>query len=122
METQHFNPKTDTYLNCPCGCGAKVSSPATFILLEVIRAHFNEPVTITSGSRCKKYNPTVSTAEHSRHIEDDAVDIRVKNVPALEVYTWLSKQPYANLLGLAYSAKHNFTHIDPRGYYARWDY
>ena len=121
-QTQHFNPVVDRKLKCTC-CGEGQLSIATFIILEVVRAHFNAPVTVTSGPRCAKYNHSVGGAKSSEHLiregEDvDAVDIVVKGVLPSKVYSFLKSTPYANLLGLG--KYKTFTHVDTRGYAARW--
>lgn len=130
--TEHFHPAVDKKLVCTC-CGKGDLAVATFIVLEVVRIHFGQPVTITSACRCPKHNKHIGGGVHSQHLTDvptltgwtttkpqepTAVDIQVKDVPARAVYAFLCTLPYANLLGLG---KYNtFTHIDTRGYTARW--
>lgn len=85
--------------------------------LEDIRAHFGAPVAINSGYRCPVHNHLVGGAEHSLHLEGQAADLMVKDVAPSLVYAYCDK-----LIGDAggvgkYSA---FTHIDNRGYKARW--
>lgn len=122
--TKHFHPAIDTMLHCPC-CKKGTLSVATFIVLEQVRVHFGEPVTLTSGPRCPEYNEHVGGAEYtSRHLvepyerEPDAADIVVKDVSPQEVYDYLCSRPYANLLGLGNYK--DFTHVDTRGEQARW--
>lgn len=125
--TEHFNPITDKHLHCSC-CGKGQVSIATFILLEVVHEHFGKPVTINSGPRCKKHNAAIGGAKHSEHlivsdddgtmIDTDAVDITVKDVTPQAVYMFLKSLPYANLLGIG--KYKTFTHVDTRGYGARW--
>ena len=122
--TTNFNPKSDKMMLCSC-CGEGNPSVALLILLEIIRAHFGKPVKINSMCRCTKHNRAVgSKTDMSRHVcdndafEPDAADIVVKGVDPLEVYKFVVQLPYANLLGVG---KYNsFTHIDTRGYKARW--
>ena len=122
--TKHFNPETDKALCCPC-CGKGTLAIATFIILEVVRVHFGQPVTVTSACRCTIHNHKVGgTPYTSRHLyepyerDPDAADIIVKDVPPQEVYDFLCSLPYANLLGLG--NYEDFTHIDTRGSKARW--
>lgn len=122
--TKHFHPDTDKALLCPC-CGAGELAIATFIVLEVVRVHFGKPVTVTSACRCPERNLAVGGKEFtSRHITEpyerdaDAADIVVKDVAPLEVYNFLCSLPYANLLGIG--SYEDFTHLDTRGYAARW--
>lgn len=121
--TQHFNPVIDRKLKCSC-CGAGQLSVAAFIVLETVRMHFNAPVTIESGPRCRAYNKKVGGASKSEHLiiddEDvDAVDIKVQGHTPQEVYMYLKSLPYANLLGIG--KYKTFTHVDTRGYGARWN-
>lgn len=121
--TEHFNPVTDRFLRCTCGCGQGQLSIATFILLETVRMHFDAPVTIVSGPRCCKHNRAVGGAKNSEHLiredeDSDAVDIKVKGYTPQEVYLYLKNLPYANLLGIG--KYKTFTHVDTRGYSARW--
>ena len=121
--TQHFSPEGDEKFTCSCCKGGGISI-ATLIVLEVIRMHFNKPVTILSAARCRKYNKQVGGSKNSEHIftEDeplvDAVDIHVKDVSVQELYMFLKNLPFANLLGIG--KYKNFIHIDTRGYAARW--
>ncbi len=122
--TRNFNVVTDPKLLCTC-CGKGQVSIATFILLEVVREHFGAPVTLLSGARCTEYNlsEAVGSTNGSEHRiiagqDVDAVDITVKGVSPAAVYTFLKSLPYANLLGLG--KYKGFTHMDPRGYGARW--
>lgn len=85
--------------------------------LEDIRAHFGKPVNINSGYRCPVHNADVGGAESSRHLEGDAADLWIAGVSPAEVYE------YANTIigdegGVGKYA--TFTHIDVRGYRARW--
>lgn len=120
--TEHFNPVIDRKLTCSC-CGQGQLSIATFIVLETIRLHFDKPVTVVSGPRCRAYNKKVGGAAKSEHliIEDmdvDAVDIQVKDVSPTQVTAYLKQLPYANLIGIG--KYKTFTHVDTRGYAARW--
>ncbi len=120
--TKHFNPVIDRKLTCSC-CGEGQLSIAMFIVLETIRMHFNAPVTIESGPRCRAWNKKVGGAKASEHLivddEDvEAADIKVKGHTPNEVYQYLKNLPYANLLGLG--KYKTFTHVDTRGYAARW--
>lgn len=120
--TKHFHPVTDNKLKCQC-CGEGRLSVATFIVLETVRMHFDKPVYITSGPRCEKHNRAVGGSARSEHLiiegEDvEAVDIQVDGVKPHEVYRYLCDLPYANLLGIG--KYKTFTHVDTRGYAARW--
>ena len=49
-------------------------------LLQRIRDHFGQPVTITSGYRTARHNAAVGGAAFSQHCYGRAADIRVKEV------------------------------------------
>jgi uncharacterized protein YcbK (DUF882 family) len=122
-KTTNFSKETDQYFSCPC-CGEGGLSLALLIVLEELRKHFNAPVTITSGARCKEHNQKVGGAKNSEHLTTadeplvDAADVSVKGVSPTKVAVHLKSLPYANLLGIGkYS---NWVHIDVRGYGARW--
>jgi uncharacterized protein YcbK (DUF882 family) len=120
--TQHFAVATDPMMVCPC-CGQGQMSVALLILVETVRMHFGVPVTINSTCRCAKHNKKVGGAKNSEHLiredEDvDAADIVVEGISPTQVYLYLKGLPYANLLGIG--KYKTFTHVDTRGYGARW--
>ena len=121
-ETKNFKVATDPKLVCSC-CGQGGPSVALLILLETIRAHFNAGVSISSCSRCKEYNKSEGGGKNSEHLIDDtgtsdAADINVTGVTPTQVRKYLKELPYANLLGIGKYV--DFTHVDVRGYGARW--
>ena len=52
--------------------------------LKTMRKTLSEPITITSGLRCKKHNESVGGATNSRHLDGKAVDVKVRNYTTLE--------------------------------------
>lgn len=84
-------------------------------ILEGVRAHFGGPVNVNSGYRCEHWNKQVGGAKHSQHLKGKAADIWLPHVSPREVYEYLDKA-HDGGLGLYES----FTHIDVRGYKARW--
>ena len=50
-------------------------------LLQRIRDHFGQPVTITSGYRTARHNAAVGGAAFSQHCYGRAADIRVQGIP-----------------------------------------
>ena len=127
MQTDNFG-RQDKMISCPC-CGKGELSAGMHILLEIIRAHLNAPVTITSGSRCKAHHLAIykklgkDAPEYSDHLLDDVFqssggDIKVKGHTPMEVYNFLNNTPYAGILALGvYST---WLHVGLRGYPARW--
>ena len=111
--TKDFKTKE---FECSCGCGLARISPTVALLCQLVRNKFNKPVTVTSGSRCTKYNKKVGGKDLSQHLlkGDEfthAADIQVKGVSPLEVYTFLNGL-FPNCLGLG--IYNTFVHIDDR--------
>lgn len=87
-------------------------------ILQDVRDHFGAPVDVHSGHRCVPYNEFVGGAEASRHIKADAADFTVRGVSPNEVQRYLlGKYPDQHGIG----RYNTFTHVDTRGYRARWD-
>lgn len=108
--------------SCGCGCGRDTVDYELLRLLETIREHFMQPVTITSGYRCEAHNSSqaVKGSKKSQHLYGRAADFKVKNVNPEQVYDFIDA--YApNKWGLGlYSS---WVHVDTRsGPMARWDY
>lgn len=113
MNTAHFK---ESELACKC-CGATKPNSEIMAVLQLIRIHFNAPVTATSGYRCPKHNKAVGGAEKSKHMEGIAADIQVKGIDPLEVHHFIDSI-FPNSYGLGYYK--TFTHIDVRPTKARW--
>lgn len=97
-----------------------VLNKALLDLLELIRMHYNSPLTITSGYRTVQYNSQLKNASpKSQHTHGNAADIKVKNVSPLALYNWLNNS-YPNSLGLG--LYDTFVHVDVREGKSRWDY
>ena len=86
------------------------------ILLQQIRNHFNAPVIINSGYRCKAHNKAVGGAAVSQHLKGKAADIVVKGVAANKVARYCDE---IGVKGLGYYL--TFTHVDTRAHKARWN-
>lgn len=106
FSTREFVCKDGTYepMNC-----------AVLAMLEAIRCHFG-PVSVVSGYRSPSWNAHVGGATDSYHVKSMAADIQVVGVSPKEVYKWCDKQFPISGLGLYKT----FTHVDCRGYRARW--
>jgi Peptidase M15 len=88
--------------------------------MEEVRALFdNRPIRINSWYRDPASNKRAGGASRSRHLEGDAIDFTVQGIPPSQVHAKLEPW-WGNRGGIASSSK--FTHIDARGYKARWKY
>lgn len=89
-------------------------------VMEEVRARLGDrPIRINSWYRDPASNRAVGGALYSRHMSGDAVDFVVIGLHAYTVYDRLNSW-WGSRGGLASSSI--FTHIDSRGYYARWSY
>ena len=94
-------------------------TPPTEVLewLEIVRAHYDSPVIVNSGYRCSIHNKNVGGATSSLHLQGQAVDFRVVGVDPAKVYSFCD----ALIKDAGGVGKYqSFTHIDNRGYKARW--
>tara|TARA_R110000803_G_scaffold54585_1_gene111313 strand:- start:3356 stop:3703 length:348 start_codon:yes stop_codon:yes gene_type:complete len=100
---------------CKCGCGFDTVDFALVRGLDKIREHFDKPITINSGCRCKTYNASINGAKNSQHMLGRAADIVVKDIDTPLI------AELANNLGFGgIHAYTNFTHVDTRNEKARW--
>ena len=103
--------------SCKCGCGQDTVDAALIRILEIVRAHFDSPITITSGNRCVLHNKAIGGASDSSHLIGKAADFKVKNVSSIEVYNFINLHA-PNDYGLGqYSS---WVHVDSRDVMARW--
>lgn len=66
---------------CKCGCGLNNINLKLIKILDEIREYFGQPITISSGCRCKAHNAKQEgSSQNSRHISGKAADIIVRNV------------------------------------------
>lgn len=100
------------------GCCSK--TPIDIELLgyvQVIRNHFNKPITVNSGYRCKKHNKNVGGVSNSMHCGGMAADIAVKGVSPAKVAAFIETlMPKSGGIGVY----KNFVHVDTRETKARW--
>lgn len=87
--------------------------------LEEVRAIFNAPISINSWYRDPATNRAVGGASQSRHMVGDAADFVVRGFSPYTVNSRLDSW-YSTRGGLASASV--FTHLDCRGYKARWSY
>lgn len=117
---EHFKRKE---FACKCGkCGGFPVEPDQKLveILNKIRDHFDAPVVINSGIRCRTHNssPAVGGATNSQHIYGTAADIRVEGVAPAKVADYAEEL----LPGTGGIGRYNtFTHVDVRKIKARWN-
>lgn len=107
---------------CKCGkyCdGFPVEPDEKLVeLLEKIREHFNAPVTISSGVRCKTHNTNVGGASSSQHLKGTAADIKVRGKTPKEVAAYCETLlPNSGGIGIYKS----WVHVDVRSNKSRWN-
>jgi uncharacterized protein YcbK (DUF882 family) len=108
MISEHFKRSE---FACECGCGFDTVDTELLIALELIRNHFDVPVMVDSGCRCKHRNEVVGGKSHSYHLIGRAADIRVKDIDPGIVYEY-ANQMFAEIYGLI--CYNTFLHIDTR--------
>ena len=103
---------------CNCGCGQDTVDVELITVLERLRRHFDKVIVINSGNRCEANNKKISGNKNSLHVKSRAADTVVKGVKPEKVQKLLDEW-YPGRYGIgSYST---FTHIDTRGYRARWN-
>ena len=58
-------------------------------VLEPLRAHFDKPVTITSGYRSEALCEAIGSKKTSQHAKGQAVDLEIFGVPNIQTAYWL---------------------------------
>ncbi len=116
--SQHF---ARSEFACQCGNCPQSQDPTVDVtliqILEELRRHFNAPITVTSGVRCKSHNASVGGSVFSKHLEGKAADVLLKGVTPDRVYDYLvDRYP-----GYGFGKYETFTHIDSRGLKGRWE-
>lgn len=102
--------------NCHGGgcCSQTMIDPQLVIILQKIRDHFGNPVTITSGYRCYIHNRSVGGATSSYHAKGMAVDITVEDTAPREVAKFCESIGVKGIGLYETSADGYFVHIDTR--------
>jgi uncharacterized protein YcbK (DUF882 family) len=87
-------------------------------ILQKIRTHFGQPVSISSAYRTPGRNRAIGGATYSQHLYGLAADIRVKGVSPKTVAAYAEKlMPKKGGIG----TYQNFVHVDVRSERARWN-
>ena len=93
-------------------------------VLQVLRNELGVPITVISGWRSLAHNTAVGGAKNSRHMLGDAADIIVQGIKPKAVYAAIERLQADGKIPAcgchAYGGTYPFTHIDIRGWNARW--
>jgi hypothetical protein len=98
---------------CKCGkyCnGYPVEMDEQLIkIADIVRDHFGNAITVTSGIRCETHNKNVGGVANSRHLSGKAMDFRVSGIPSSIVLPYVQ-----GLSGIryAYAIDSNHVHMD----------
>lgn len=85
--------------------------------LQMLRDYLGVPVNVTSGYRTPEHNKKVGGVERSQHKYGKAADIWARGKSHEEV------SQAAEKIGFDGVGRYDgFTHVDVRGYRARWNY
>lgn len=112
--SEHFSTKE---FDCHCKypeCKITYIDTDHVANLEKLRVIFNSPIIIVSGFRCVMHNRDVKGKKGSAHLGGKATDIKI---PGHSPDSVAMKCEWFDGLG----RYDTFTHIDSRGYKARWD-
>ncbi len=86
-------------------------------VLQKIRTHFGQSVTITSAYRTPGRNKAVGGETYSQHLYGKAADIKVKGASPKTVAAYVEKiMPKSGGIGIY----NTFTHVDVRSTKSRW--
>ena len=102
---------------CKCGCGMDTVDVELLHILEMVRAHYKQPVVILSGCRCIFYNRKVGGKPSSQHLKSRAADIRVGNVAPQQIYNFIDSM-WPDEYGVG--CYEWGVHVDSRKLKARW--
>jgi len=119
--------KNFDYAEFSCHCCGKLCSdwkagevPQIILSVQKFRDLVGKPVQILSGYRCPKHNAEVEGVRFSQHLVGNAADVRVQGMSPAEMRSIAEKIPEFLHGGIGIYEASDFTHLDVRGYRARW--
>ena len=75
--------------NTPGAGEIKSLGDLCYEVLEPLRAHFDRPVTITSGYRSEALCEAIGSKKTSQHAKGQAVDLEIFGIPNIKTAYWL---------------------------------
>lgn len=100
---------------CKDGCELNNIDINLVKILDEIREHFNKPVIITSGCRCKKHNSVVGGTKNSKHLYGKASDFVILGVNPADVLNYTNELVKRGIINHTYGRTINMgnaVHID----------
>ena len=91
--------------NTPGAGEIKSLGDLCYEVLEPLRAHFDKPVTITSGYRSEALCEAIGSKKTSQHAKGQAVDLEIGGIPNIKIAYWLSNNVDFDQLILEYYDK-----------------
>jgi uncharacterized protein YcbK (DUF882 family) len=109
---------------CKCGCKMPAFVKNNIIeLADNLQALRDEVgrLDLTNAYRCKKHNAEVGGSVKSQHLLGKAADVKSKIFSPSEIYQHVEGMMKNETFKIGGIGEYNtFTHIDIRGYRARW--
>jgi len=103
---------------CRCGCGFQTVDFELLQVLEWLRLHFQQPVIINSGARCRRHNRYIGGSPGSKHQQGIAADIKIQFIDSKHIVEYLD-QEYPDKYGIGLYP--GWVHIDVRPNKSRWN-
>ena len=75
--------------NSPGSGDIKNLENVCYEILEPARAHFDKPITVTSGYRSEALCEAIGSKKTSQHAKGQAVDFEIAGVPNIKIAYWL---------------------------------
>ena len=75
--------------NSPGSGEIKSLGDLCYEILEPCRAHFDSPITVTSGYRSEALCEAIGSKKTSQHAKGQAVDFEIAGVPNIKIAYWL---------------------------------
>ena len=75
--------------NSPGAGDIKNLENVCYEILEPVRAHFDKPITVTSGYRSEALCEAIGSKKTSQHAKGQAVDFEIAGVPNIQIAYWL---------------------------------